>query len=303
MAALRRHRKKELSRPFSNFSEHPLEYSAVNAWVSALSMAVACAVLSVFVVSRRWAFIGEGISHAGFGGAGTAWVAALIFPALDRLPWVPYAGVILFCLATAGALGYFTRANRVNSDAAIGIFLVASLAWGFLAQYIYRSVRHVDPLGFDTFLFGQLGAVTPHFAVAAALLCAAIVAVVFLLGKEIIFYCFDPAMAEASGVHVGFIHYLLMLLVSLTIVIAARVVGSVLATALLVLPGAAALLLSPRLRDAMALAIVVALAGTIAGLGAHFAWGLPAGPLIVLALFAEFLLAYAARRITRPDDA
>src|SRR5438445_3050736 len=104
--------------------------------LTALAMAIACATLSVFVVSRRWAFIGEGISHSGFGGAGTAWLAALIFPALNQA-WVPYVGVVLFSLATAWAIAYFTRGQRVNSDAVIGIFLVASLAWGMLAQQVY----------------------------------------------------------------------------------------------------------------------------------------------------------------------
>src|SRR4051794_41516579 len=100
------------------------------------SMAVACAVLSVFVVSRRWAFIGEGISHSGFGGAGTVWLLALAFPALDAA-WAVYAGVVVFCLATAWGIAFFSRTRvvgrRTNTDAVIGIFLVASVAWGFLA--------------------------------------------------------------------------------------------------------------------------------------------------------------------------
>ena len=66
---------------------------------------VVLAVLSVLVVSRRWAFIGEGISHSGFGGAGTAWVLALLVPGLDQ-PWAPYVGVILFCLLTAEPSGF-----------------------------------------------------------------------------------------------------------------------------------------------------------------------------------------------------
>src|ERR1700734_3404948 len=86
-----------------------------------IALATACAVLSVLVVSRRWAFIGEGISHSGFGGAGTAWVLALLAPGLDR-PWMPYACVIVFCLLTAGAIGFLSFRERVNSDAAIGIF-------------------------------------------------------------------------------------------------------------------------------------------------------------------------------------
>ena len=104
--------------------------------ITATSMALACAVLSVFVVSRRWAFIGEGIAHSGFGGAGTVWLLILLFPALgaEGREWIPYAGVIVFCLATASGIGYFTRSGTVYSDAAIGIFMVASLAWGILAQ-------------------------------------------------------------------------------------------------------------------------------------------------------------------------
>src|SRR5271170_3370250 len=87
---------------------------------TATALAAACAVLSVLVVSRRWAFIGEGISHSGFGGAGTIWVLTLLIPSLDR-PWTPYAGVIIFCLLTAMAIGFLSYRERVNSDAAIGI--------------------------------------------------------------------------------------------------------------------------------------------------------------------------------------
>src|SRR5437764_8307051 len=83
------------------------------------SMAVACAVLSVFVVSRRWALIGEGISHSGLGGAGTVWLLMLAFPAFEHHPWLVYLGVVLFCLCTAVLIGYFTRSGKINSDAVI----------------------------------------------------------------------------------------------------------------------------------------------------------------------------------------
>ena len=256
-------------------------------------MAVACAVLSVFVVSRRWAFIGEGISHSGFGGAGTAWLLALAFPAFQE-PWAVYGGVVVFCLATALLIGSLTRGPRVQSDTAIGIFLVASLAWGFLARQVYAEQTGRWPFGFDELLFGKMGEVSMRFAVAAALVCAAVVATVFALGKEIVYYCFDPAMAEASGVRTGFVHYLLMLLVAATIIVGSRIVGTVLVTALLVLPGATALLLTARLRASVAAAVMIAVAGAAAGLALNHRWPfLPTGPAIVLALFAVFLAALA----------
>src|SRR3954447_23814963 len=101
----------------------------------AAAMAVACATLSVFVVMRRWAFIGEGISHSGLGGAGVAWVLALVWPAFDQA-WAPYALAAVCCVFTAVGIGFFSRSGRLNADAAIGIFMVATFAWGMTALEI-----------------------------------------------------------------------------------------------------------------------------------------------------------------------
>ena len=283
----------------------PPASSVLPAVFTAAAMAAACSALSVFVVSRRWAFIGEGISHSGFGGAGTAWLLALAFPALDR-PWVPYAGVVVFCLLTALAIGYVSRerqaaGRRVSTDTAIGIFMVASLAWGFLARQAYWSHHGgKDPAGWQTFLFGQTGGVSAGFAVMSVLLCGAVLATLVMLNKEIVYYCLDPAMAEAAGVRAGFVHYLLMLLVALTIIVGVRVVGSVLVTALLVLPGATALLLSSRLTAVVTASVAVGLAGAAIGLLANRLWPvLPTGPSMVLALFLQFCIAWTWGRARR----
>lgn len=262
------------------------------------AMAVACAVLSVFVVSRRWAFIGEGISHSGFGGAGTAWLLALAFPAaLDR-PWAPYVGVIVFSLLTALAIGFLTRRKRVDSDTAIGIFLVASVAWGLLAQQIYLLRTGRQPVGWATFFFGQMDDVSWSFSIGAALVCVTVVAVVAALGKEIVAYCFDPDLAEAAGVPARMIHYLLMVLVALTIVVGVRVAGNLLVPALLVLPGATAMQLSERLRNVIAMSVAVGLCGALAGLAVRWHWpAIPTGPAIVLVLFTLFVAAFAVGRV------
>ena len=274
--------------------------NAAPAVVVATAIAVACAVLSVFVVSRRWAFIGEGISHSGFGGAGTAWLLALAFPAAFDRSWVPYAGVVVFSLGTALAIGYLTRRQRVDSDTAIGIVLVASVAWGFLAGSIYQQVRLAFPPGWDTLLFGRMTDVSWPFAAGAVLVCVAVIATVAFLGKEIVYYCFDPNLAEASGVPARFIHYLLMLLVALTIVIGVRVAGNVLVAALLVLPGATAMQLSDRLRTVMAASVAVGLCGALAGLAVRFQWpAVPTGPAIVLVLFVLFALSFGFGKVLR----
>jgi ABC-type Mn2+/Zn2+ transport system permease subunit len=272
-----------------------------NALLAATALACACAVLSIVVVLRRWAFIGEGIGHSGFGGAGTAWLAALVFPAFDTAG-ATYAFVIVFCLLTALAIGLLSRSERVNADAAIGIFLVASLAWGFAAQQIYLQQKHTTPYGFETYLFGQIRSFEPRFALSAIAVSAAVLITALLLWKQIIAYSFDPLMAQTSGVRAGFVHYLLMLLIGLVIVIGVRVAGSVLITALLVLPGSTALAISRRMRTVVIVAMLASLVGAVGGLLLSLKWSyIPLGPSIVLILFIEFVAAFvigAARRAT-----
>src|SRR5437867_8335462 len=258
------------------------------------SLSIASAILSVPVVLRRWAFIGEGIGHSAFGEAGVAWILALIFPALD-VDWAPYAFVIFFCLATALGIGWLSRSDRVHSDTAIGVFMVAALAFGFVAQQIYAHVRHGTPAWFDDLLFGQMRALSAGATIACVSVCVAVIIIVALLAKEILAYCFDPLTARTSGVREGFVHYLLMLLLALVIVIGVRVAGSVLVTALLVLPGATALLVARKLASVMSVSIVAALISAVGGLLLHARWTfLPVGPAIVLILVIEFAVAYIA---------
>lgn len=280
-----------------------LAFAAFPTLAASAALAVACAILSVIVILRGWAFAGEGISHSGFGGAGTAWLLALLVPALDQ-PWVPYVAVVIFCLITALAIGRVTRGGRVTSDAAVGIFLVASLAWGFLARQVYHQRRGMFPAEADTLLFGSSAPLSPQFALAAASLAAAVVIVIALLGKEILAYCFDPLTAQTSGVPTGWIHDLLMVLLAVTIVLGTRVAGSVLVVALLVLPGVTAMLLSRRLGRVIAISIIIALLGAAAGVLISARWPfIPSGPAIVLCLFVQFVLAMLVVRFSRISTA
>lgn len=274
----------------------PATTTILNSLIAAGAMGIACAVLSVFVVSRRWAFIGEGIGHAGFGGAGTVWLLSLLIPAWDQQPII-YGGVVAFCIATALAIGWVTRRQRVSSDTAVGIFLVASLAWGFLGSSIYTHFRQTSPQGFGDFLFGNFSMISSTHAISSVMICAAVLLVLTMLGKEIVYYCFDPAMAEVSGVRAGFIHYLMMILLAMTIIIGIPIAGSVLVTALLVLPGATAMMLSQKLKTVMGLSVLLGLVSALAGtaISAGFRY-LPAGPMMVLILFLIFLAVFLATR-------
>jgi ABC-type Mn2+/Zn2+ transport system permease subunit len=217
----------------------------------------------------------------------------VIFPQLDT-PWAQYLAVLIFCLGTAMAIGWFSHWDRVSADAAIGVFLVASLAWGFLAQQIYVYHFHGrSPALFDAFLWGHVHDLAGESAFAASLICLAVIIVVSGLAKELMAYSFDPTAAYTGGVKSGMIHYLLMIMIALVIVVGMRVVGSVLITALLVLPGTIAMSVSKRFAPVVGIAVTSSVIAAVAGLVINSHWRfIPVGPAIVLTLVGEFAVAY-----------
>ena len=267
--------------------------------IASAAVAVACATLSVFVVARRWAFVGEGLGHSGYGGAGTAWMLAALLPAAAA-PWAVGLAVLGGCLLAALGIGLLSRAGRVTGDAAVGVLLVGSLAWGFMGAEVYRRATGVEPPGAEALLFGRYADVGAGFALAAACASAAIVLCVAAFYKEIVAYCLDPLLAETSGVRVGLVHYGLMVLLAVATAAGIRVVGSVLVTALLVLPGATAGLAARRLSTAVAGSLAVALVASVGGLAAHAAWrAVPVGPAVVLILLVLFGGTYAWSALAR----
>ena len=262
------------------------------ALLTAAAIGFACSLLSLLVILRRWALVGEGISHSAIAGAGAAWLGALLVPALDE-PVAQYACAVAFCLVAAVAIGWLARRERVNVDAALGIFLVASLAFGFLAAHVYRTVRGHAPPAFDLLLIGTglIREATPLLAATAASACAGVVLVVVMLRRELLAYGFDPVMARVQGVRVGAVHYLALVLVAIVVVVGMRVAGSVLVPALLVLPGATALRVSDRLGTTVLVSLAVGTAGAVGGVLVAGAWPIiPEGPAIVLLLLTAFVL-------------
>lgn len=269
-----------------------------------LGIAVQCALLSVLTVLKRLSFVGQGVSHAAFGGVGLAVV--LGFGAVDSLEGgqgaVGAAGYLLivggFCVTTAMLIAWLSDRRGVSADTAIGILLVAAMALGALLLHLHRL--HAPPgvrtPNVEEVLFGSLTVVGWADAAAAWGCAAAVGLVLWGTRRGLLFWAFDESAAEAAGVPTRRVRLVLMTLLALVIVVSMRLAGVVLATALLVLPGAAALRLSHRLARVMMLSVVVSVLGVAMGLVASFEWNLPPGPCIVTVLAGLFLVTMGAGR-------
>jgi ABC-type Mn2+/Zn2+ transport system permease subunit len=269
----------------------------MHAFLAAVFIGVVCATLSVFVVLKRLAFIGEGIAHSALGGIALGVILFVSGPMVEQGIGTRLGMDVttaIFCVIVAWLIGWTSRQKIISEDTSIGIFFVASMALGILLI----SLRRAYTADLFSFLFGSVLAVTtPDIFVTGTLAAAAVVATVVFY-RPMFLFCLGEELAGVSGVPVGLIHYALLTVLAVTIVLSIKIVGVLLIAAFLVIPGATARMLTYRYRSMFIIANVMALAGVVAGLFlSDVIEDVPSGPSIVLCQFTLFLLALLWARL------
>jgi manganese/iron transport system permease protein len=209
---------------------------------------------------------------------------------------------LAFCLAVAAGIAVTSRQAEgagIAEDSAIGVAFSESMALGalFIALRNRREPQYTTSM--DTFLFGSVANIGPSDVWTLAAVALLVLAVLILFQKEMLFYTFDPRLAEASGINTAVFHYLFLLLLVLTVVLSSRVVGIVLVSASLVLPGLTGLRCCTRLVDAMVVAALTGVASFELGLYASYEQQVPPGAAIVLVQFVLLLLAAGSKLVRR----
>ena len=249
----------------------------VRALAAAVLVGTVCAVVGTYVVLKGLAFIGEAVSHAAFPGL----VAAFVF----KVPFLLGAGVA--AVGTALGIGLVIRRTRIRADTAIGVIFVGMFALGL---FWYSAIKGFVADLFS-FLFGNILAISTGDLISLVALGVVILAVVLVLWKELLYATFDPLAAAASGLPVGLLEYLFLVLVALTIVVSLQAVGIILVVAMLVTPAATAQLLTVRFTRLMLVAAAIGIGSAVVGLYISYWLDVASGATIVLVQTSLFVLA------------
>jgi ABC-type Mn2+/Zn2+ transport system permease subunit len=254
------------------------------ALAAAVLVGLLCGILGFFVVLRRLAFIGVGISHSAIGGVAIGIVAG----------WNPLLTGAFFAIAVALGIASVSRSDTISEDTVIGVFFSGSMALGVVLFSMKRGYQQ-DLFGY---LFGNVLAISTSELIVLTCASAAITAIVLLTFKQHLFVAFDAEVAEAYGHKVFVLNTLLLVLLALTVVIGVRLVGLLLIQALLVVPPAVAALWAMNFRRQVLLAAFIgALSGAL-GLVLAYQLDIAAGGTIVLVAVALFFVTLLARLIS-----
>jgi len=252
--------------------------------LTALVVAAVAGALGVFLVLRQLSLLGDGIAHVAFGGIAIAFFANL----------APLPASLVFASAGALVIQELRRRGLVKGDAAIGIIFTGSLALGYML--IAKGRVRVDV---ESYLFGNL-LFTTSADLTLALVTAGVVALVLLaLWRPLFAVTFDAEAAEVSGLPLVALETVFTLLSAASIVIAARVVGVLLVSALVVVPAATALQFARGFRAALVLSPLIALGTVVLGTVVSATWVFPAGASIAIVSGGVFLVASLVARALR----
>ena len=280
----------------------PLFGDAGTIMLTAGLVASACAILGVMLVLRGLSLMGDAVSHSILPG-----IIAVFLIAQTRAPIWVILGAALFAVICVIAIEWLVATRLVRSDAAIGLVFPALFALGVLGVHQFTADLHID---LDSTIYGEIAFVLFRVMeiagvdVARGLVVAAIVAVVdiaavALLWKELKMTSFDPGFARASGFAPAWVSRILLVLVSITAVVAFESVGAILVIALLIIPAATARLLTTRLLAMVLIAVSVGWAAAIAGYGAAVAADASIAGMMGLMALGAFLVALGVTALKR----
>jgi zinc transport system permease protein len=255
------------------------------ALLAGIFIAVACALLGVFLILRRDSMIGHGLAHITFAG-----VALGLF-----LKIIPLGIALAVAVLTALGIMKLKEKAGLYGDTAIAIFSSVGLAVGIVLATLAQSYN-VDLFGY---LFGDILAIEASEVWLSVALAVIVVFIVILNYHRFMYMTFDREAAKVSGVKVGRLDVLLTVLTAVTVVLGMKVVGILLVSALVVIPAAAGLQLASNFKQAIIFSSLVAVVSVLFGLFLAYSFDLPASGTIVILSFLFFGLFFLVKRVSK----
>ncbi|MDY0082429.1 MAG: metal ABC transporter permease [Ignavibacteriaceae bacterium] len=236
----------------------------------------------VFIVQRGLGFLGSGLAHAAFGG-----VALGVL--LNQEPlWI----AVPFTVLVAIGITWVKDKTNLGGDTTIGIFFSVSMALGVIFIFLKRQYS-ADAFNY---LFGSILSVTITDILVSAILII-VTLLLFPFWRRWAYSSFDRELAQADRIPVDLDDYLLSILISVTVVVSIKVVGIVLIAAFLVIPPAAARLVSRSFSRMTLLSIITGTVTALIGLWISYYLDVPSGAtIILLQAFIFFFIMIVTRR-------
>lgn len=264
-----------------------LEYDFMRrAFMVGILLAVIIPCIGIIVVLKRLSMIGDALSHTSLAG-----VAAGLIMGVN-----PVLGAIAVCIAAALGIEAIRKKMPQYSEMSIAIIMSAGVGLaGVLSGFVKNAAN------FNSFLFGSIVAISDFELILVACISCAVLLAFILLYKELFYIALDERAARLAGIPVKTVNFIFTLLTAATVSVAARTVGALIVSSMMVVPVACAMQFGKSYKQTVLYSVCFAVFFTVTGLFAAYYGRLkPGGTIVligVLGLVLIFLIKKATARI------
>lgn len=260
------------------------------ALIAGVLIALCAALLGVSLVLKRYSMIGDGLSHVAFGAMAVATVCGMA-PMTVTLPITIVAAVILLGI---------TGNSKIKGDAAIAMISVGALALGYLLLNIFSASANVSG-DVCTTLFGSTSILTlsETDVILCALLAIVVILVFVLFYHKVFAVTFDENFASATGTNAKAYNTLIAVVTAVVIVLAMKLVGALLISALIIFPALSAMRIFKNFLSVIISSAVISVLCAVIGIFVAILYGTPVGSTIVAANIAVFIICLLISKIAK----
>ncbi len=267
----------------------PFKYDfMIRSIITAASSGIMLSALGPFTINRNMGFMADAMAHATLP---IIAVGVFLGFSISELG-VPASIIIAFFL------GYIVKNINIGEDTAIGIIFSSFFALGFVLISVLDVTINLEDL-----LFGQILAVSTFDTYIVGGLLLIVLSVLIIFFKQLLFFSFDPIGAEVNGLNTTFLNYLFLIVLSVAIVGSLQTVGIILVLSMLLIPAAAAKLVTKTFVNSIRISIVFGITASVTGLYLSYFFNLPSGPTMSLVATGIFILAYVSNRLINKNTA
>lgn len=252
-----------------------------HALISGAAISLVCSVVGLFLVLRRHSLFGDAMSHVAFGG-----IAIGLFTKVYPI-WTAF---IVSVLAAIG-ITKLREFTKIPADSAVALLLSSGLAVGV----VLISLSNGFTLDLYSFLFGSILLISIQDMVTSIALCAAVLIVISIVYRKLMYITFDEEQAKVSGLDVGKLNYLFVVLASITVITSIRLVGVLLISSLLVIPNITAMMFGKGFKKTALISALVGVFSVLSGITISYVTNLAPGGTIVLISIGTFLATVASK--------
>ena len=241
------------------------------ALISGIAIALLCSVVGLFLVLRRYSLFGDAVAHSSFGGIALGLLLG-IYPM-----WTAYVISIISALIITRIKQKFD----ISGEASVAILLSSGIAFGL----ILISISGGFSVDIFSFLFGSILLVSTEDTILILGLTGAILIVILLLYRELIYSTFNEEQAKVSGIPVEKINYLIVFIAGITVVTSIQLVGILLISALFVIPNVTAIMFGRSFKQTAILSISFAISAVVIGILISYLLDItPSGSIVMLSI-------------------